>query len=612
LSSHQFTPLHETLSINLDDLTLIVGRNDAGKSAIFDALAVFFEEASLDSGDASVQGDKKDVRIICQFEDFPDSLVLDADYETTLVDEHLLNARGRLEIGKAYDASLKKPKLTCTYAYAMHPSAAGAGDLLLLKNAELKARLDKRGIDPATVDTRVNTLLRRTIWASYTDLEHKPQEIPLDKETARRIWDQLHKYLPCFALFKSDRPSTDQDPEAQDPMKAAVKEALRSKEEELEAVSRYVQEEVCRIAEQTVEKLREMDPTLASELKPHFSPPNWANVFKISLAGDDEIPVNKRGSGVRRLILINFFRAKAELIASEKKAPSVIYAVEEPETSQHPDNQKMLMHAFSDLADYPNCQVILSTHTPVLARLVPADCLRYISVNEDESRTLHEGDEDTYRLVADSLGVLPDHDVLLFIGVEGGNDINFLRGISAVLVANGEHLPDLSALEQQGKIIFFPLAGSNLALWTSRLADLNRPELYILDRGPEPPESSKYHDVVDEIRKRPGCIIFETSKKEMENYLHPDAIRVVNSSVDISFGDFDDVPLLVAQEVHRASDSEVAWSELTDKKIGEKMRKAKAWLNTRAVAEMSPSMLDETDPGGDVRGWLAEIARIVE
>lgn len=598
--------------IEIDDLTVLVGKNDVGKSAIFDALSVFFEETKLDSEDASINGDNKDVRIICEFDELPDSLVIDTDYPTSLADEYLLNKNGRLEIHKVYDGSLIIPKLTGTYAFAVHPGAPKADDLLLLKNNELKKRANELNIDTESIDTRVNTQLRHLIWNSLDDLQLNVKEIPLDQETAKKIWDQMRKYLPCFALFQSDRPSTDQDPEAQDPMKSAVKEALKEKEAELNSIADFVREEVYKIAEKTVAKLHEMDPSLASELKQNFKPPNWANVFKISLTDDEEIPINKRGSGVRRLILLNFFRAKAEQAAIDKNSPSVIYAIEEPETSQHPHNQKMLMHAFYELSEYPSCQVLLSTHTPVLARLVPAVNLRYVDIEKKGDRRIHHGDDRSYKLIAESLGVLADNDVKLFIGVEGGNDINFLTGMSRMLLNHVECVPDIEKLEENGELIFFPLGGSNLALWTSRLAGLNRPEIYIFDRDTEPPSKSKYHDKVAEISSRSGCIVFETSKKEMENYLHRDAIKTVYPDVDLSFGDFDDVPLLAAKAVHEASESAIPWNEVTGKKRDEKVRKAKAWLNTKAVESMNPAMLDEKDPSGDIHGWFVEIQRILQ
>lgn len=599
------------ISVDIDDLTLLVGKNDCGKSTILDALAIFFEEAKLDQGDATISGDQKDVSIICEFDEVPDSLIIDADYPTTLEGEYLLNGENRLEIHKVYDGSLVTPKPTGTFASALHPTADGAGDLLLLKNSDLKARATDLELDLEEIDARVNTLLRRSIWESIEDLALDIQKIPLDQEAAKKIWEQLRNYIPAFALFKSDRPSTDQDPEAQDPMKAAVSEAIKAKEAELKVITDHVEREVTEIAEETVAKLKEMDPSLAGELRPTFSKPNWKGVFKMGLTGDEDIPINKRGSGVRRLILINFFRAKAEQRATAKGSTSVIYAVEEPETSQHPANQRMLISAFRQLAETPECQVLLSTHTPVLAKLAPLDQLRYIDVAEDGRRTILEGSDETYERIAKSLGVLPENDVKLFIGVEGGNDINFLTRISSMLIQAGEDVPDLFQLEQEGEAIFFPLGGSNLALWKTRLEGLVRPEFYLFDRDTEPPAVSPHQETANEFNQRDGCLAVLTEKRETECYLHPDAIKAARPEVEVEFEDFDDVPALVARAVHDASESENAWDDLLDKKKGEKIRRAKRWLNSEAAEAMTRQMLDDRDPDGEVIGWLRQMAEMM-
>ena len=105
------------------------------------------------------------------------------------------------------------------------------------------------------------------------DLKQTRTQVPLNESNAKSVWDGLKKYLPAFALFKSDRQSTDQDPEAQDPLKMAVREALKAKEAELDAITQYVGQEVSKIAEATLQKLREMDATLATQLKPEFFEP---------------------------------------------------------------------------------------------------------------------------------------------------------------------------------------------------------------------------------------------------------------------------------------------------------------------------------------------------
>lgn len=598
-------------TIHIGDLTALIGRNDCGKSTIMEALEIFFDEKLPDPDDATVGGDKSDVRIICGFEDLPESLVIDADYSTDLASEYLLNDSGRLEIHKIYDCALTKPKLKGVFARAIHPTADNVSDLLLLKNTQLKDRARSLDIDTNDIDTRVNTQLRRRIWESAANLQPRLTEIPLKEEAAKQIWEQLKKRLPAYALFRSDRPSTDQDAEAQDPMKSAVKEAIKAKEDELAAISQFVKEQVQRIAERTVDKIREMDPDLARQLNPRFTPPNWANVFKISLTGDGDIPINKRGSGVRRLILLNFFRAKAEQRAIVEGATRIIYAIEEPETSQHPFSQRMLLHALTELAEDPDCQVILSTHTPVLARLLPLDSLRCLLVEPGGDRTICAGDDHTYGLITKQLGVLPDHDIKLFIGVEGENDINFLKNISIVLAGAGEDVPNLAQLEDDDQIMFIPVGGSNLTSWTARLKGLNRPEFHFFDRDVAPPGIPRYQNLLAEINTRPNCMAHFTGKGEIENYLHSNAIKAVRPEVDITFGPFDDVPALVASAVHSASESETPWDELEDEKKRKKMSQAKAWLNTEAVSAMTPELLDEADPSGDIRGWLSEIGELL-
>ena len=80
----------------------------------------------------------------------------------------------------------------------------------------------------------------------------------------------------------------------------------------------------------TLEKIKEMDPEIANTLKPVIpsaSNLKWADVFKsVSITADDDIPINKRGSGVKRLILLNFFRAEAERRMSLCDGTGVIYA----------------------------------------------------------------------------------------------------------------------------------------------------------------------------------------------------------------------------------------------------------------------------------------------
>ena len=106
-----------------------------------------------------------------------------------------------------------------------------------------------------------------------------------------------------------------------------------------------VQQKAIETAGRTLAKLQEMDEDLAASLVPEFkSEPKFDSLFKLSIKSDDDISINKRGSGVKRLVLLSFFQAQAEKKRVEENSPAIIYAIEEPETSQHPNHQKILIN----------------------------------------------------------------------------------------------------------------------------------------------------------------------------------------------------------------------------------------------------------------------------
>lgn len=600
----------EGTCIDVNDFTAFIGKNDIGKSTILEAMEIFFNEGiiKLDLQDACVYGDKKDVRIGCVFNDLPDEITIDANSKTSLRDEFLLNEDGDLEIHKVFNCTLQKPKGNF-YAIAMHPSANSADDLLLLKRDGLKKRLKDLGIDEKEVeDLRSNPSIRKVIWQRSPDLKPVKKEIPLDKEDAKKIWESLSKFLPTFALFQSDRKSSDADDEVQDPMKLAITQAIRDVQDKLDDIKQAVQEKATEVAARTLEKLKEMDFNLAREMKPNFkAEPKWETLFKLSLTGDEQIPINKRGSGVRRLILLNFFRAEAERRQEEKNSPGVIYAIEEPETSQHPFNQKMIVEALLELSEKDNCQVLISTHVPGLAGLLPIETLRYIDRDDDSKTRLRSGEE-IYELIAKELGVLPDKRIQVLVCVEGPNDIRFLRHISRMIHENENSIPDIS---DDPRIAIIPLGGSTLREWVQEhyLRTLQLPEVHIYDRDIDTPP--KHQCICDEVNRRnDGSWATLTNKREIENYIHQEAIKQVYTAInniELEYDENSDVPELVAKHIHEASESETCWDGLDGDKKDKKISKVKKRLCDEAASKMTYLHLEEIDSQGEIKSWLNQI-----
>lgn len=162
----------------------------------------------------------------------------------------------------------------------------------------------------------------------------------------------------------------------------AVVEILQNEDikTELNNIAERVKQCISQVSARTLEKLNEIDKNIANTLHPQINVEGlkWQDVFKgISIAGDGDIPINKRGSGVKRLILLSLFRAKAEQSVLDNA--NVIYAIEEPETSQHTKNQEILINALKDLSQ--NTQIIITTHSSVVVRNLQFDDLRIVVDN---------------------------------------------------------------------------------------------------------------------------------------------------------------------------------------------------------------------------------------
>lgn len=591
--------------IPIDQLTAFVGKNDAGKSSIFEALAVFFDHplGKIDASDICVHaGANGELRIGCVFSDFPDSITIDASSVTTLADEYLLNVDGALEIHKVYefsDGTLKKPKV---FAIANHPTASGFDGLLSKKNAELKKAGEAANID-AGVDKRSNAALRKAIWGSADDLKLGHSEIQLDKEDAKAIWEQLSKYLPEYALFRADRPSTDEDSEVQDPLKVAIKQAIEEVQAELDAVKEKVKARTLDVANRTITKLADFDSTLSSQLNPNFkSDPKWDGLFKLSLTGDDEIPINKRGSGVRRLVLFSFFRAEAERLREEHKKGNIIYAVEEPETAQHPDNQRKVIEALQAIAEADGCQVMLTTHVPALASLLPISSIRYVCSHDLNGRNVCIADDDVIKTVVADLGIIPDKRAKVLVCVEGPHDLQFLRRINSLLRAEDDSVIDMFA---DPRVALVVLGGSTLKEWVNQhyLKNIGLPEVHIYDRDELKSGKYKYQDDKDAVNARgDGSIGFLTAKREMENYLHIDAINeafqpVVGFNFNFALSDDCDVETEIKTQLNGQGRIQ--------------RRSIKHWLNEDAVSRMTIDRLKERNGYDEIKGWFTEIANRV-
>jgi len=602
LTIKNFRCYQHEISIKISDLTTFVGKNDIGKSTVLEALEIFFNNQTVkcDQGDANIYSGSKEIEITCEFEELPAVITLDAGAETSLQEEFLLTSTGTLKIKKTFDCS-KKSVSEDVFIIADHPTADGAANLLELKESDLKALVKKIGLD---IPLKGNPTMRKAIWQHIGDLHLASTEIGVSKpkEDSKRIWEQIESHLPIFALFQSDRNSQDSDSEVQNPMKAAIALAISEVQDDIQNIQDKVRERAEDIANSTHAALQSIDPQLANKLVPQFVSPTtakWTGLFSIGMDTDEGIPLNKRGSGIRRMILVSFFKAEAErrLKASNKR--SIIYALEEPETAQHPSNQRILIDSFKALANGSNCQVILTTHSPGLAGDLPTESIRFVHRNDQGNPTIDSG-VDVYAEVARVLGVTPDSRVKVILCLEGPTDVVAMKCLSKAL---HEHDPTIINIFTDPRVAVITMGGSTLQYWVSEnfLKGLGRPEVHIYDS-----DVKKYQESIDLVNDRgDGSWGTLCEKHEIECYLHSDAIHdssgIAMTVVDMPGADGKSVPKMFAELYSSTQKFDGVMKDNT----------SKGYLS-KAFTHMNYQRLKERDPKGEVEGWFRKITAMVE
>jgi predicted ATP-dependent endonuclease of OLD family len=578
-----------------ENLNVIIGKNDVGKSTILEALEIFFnnELVKIELEDLKVGANPK-MTIGVSFEVEPNKeYLIDADRKTSLKDEYLLNSEGYLEIRKIWDCpkSLTAKSLT-TYIVADYLKEFFNEPLITLKINELKKVCTDKGLDDKVKDKRVLSDFRKAMYSNISNKETQTTLIPIDKEDTKKVYDSISSEFPYFALFQSDRQNKDSDKEVQDPLKVITKQAISEVETQLKEVVEEIEKRAILKGKKTIEKLAEMNPEIAKTLFPNVKNKNWDTLFSFSFTGDEGIPMNKRGSGVRRLILLNYFRAEAEDKAGSSKG--VIYALEEPETSQHPEHQVMLIKALIKLANSENKQVIITTHSPEIAKIAENENLILLKKDDSGKPNIITSTEAKLSEIRKTLGILP-YLSRLVVCVEGENDIKFLQNIN-------QNIPELKSIFdlEANQISIIPMNGGNLKNWVERnyLKGSNVVEFHIYDSDSNSGKNSQqYKKQCDEINKR-GDKSFATltNKKELENYVH----RVLYEEffkIDLkSITDWDnfDIPNYIASKVN--------WHE----------NEVKSIVNGNLAKKLTKTYLEQLNAFEEVKSWFVKMNELYQ
>jgi len=194
--------------------------------------------------------------------------------------------------------------------------------------------------------------------------------------------------------------------------------------------------------------------------------------------------------------------------------------------------------------------------------------------------------------------------------VEGIYDVEFLCRISTVLGNADNAVPDLRMLEETGRLIFVPFGGGDPGFWAARFAPLGLSEIHIYDRETAADSVLRF-SAAAMVNRRANARAFVMSKRSIESYLHLDAIesafRVrVTCSADESIVD------VITDALLNRTCPDLNRGQLSRRGRRRLKLQIKRKLNHDVVSNMTPTLLDESDPRGEVRSWLNAIAEAAE
>ncbi|WP_164964061.1 ATP-dependent endonuclease [Rubrivivax sp. JA1026] len=238
-------------------------------------------------------------------------------------------------------------------------------------------------------------------------------------------------------------------------LSSVVSEALEKDEKYLDFKAKF--EELFQSPESSVRKLlQETSERVRSHLTLQF--PDCSSVeFKVEIPAFEEFlksytttvddgvatDAHAKGDGMQRALMLAIIKAHADSRRADALGKAFLFFIDEAELHLHPTAQRQLKSALGSLADGVD-QVFITTHSSVFLSDMITDQAEFVVEKEDGTTTVSPMTARTrMRTVYDLLGGSPT-DLLLpanFLVVEGPSEVAFLELVCS------RHYPDMPRIQ---------------------------------------------------------------------------------------------------------------------------------------------------------------------
>ena len=355
MNIRNFKAHKDTGYVPITTLTAFIGKNDSGKSSLLAAMDVFLSgKKQIDASDIYDFKNLKD-------EEYTEIELMFGNYSENIHKFGILSKSNELDIKKTFDRDGKLKDYLIKVNDYLDEDFQG---LWAKKEQDLNKLGTKYGLDftksgrSITNEGKINSIRK------YADsLGSGKQDAWFNIQGTAK--DLLATELPTFELYENEVSLDTRVATFQKPFQESIAQSMESVSDLSSQMEKKVRESIKEMQERIESYLKEQTDTVERiDLVPEF---DWKHLATVGINIIDklgyEVPAEKRGSGLRRLIMVSYLRYMAQR-SRDDGSPSVIYGIEEPETSLHPGAQKVLLDSIKILADN-GTQIIFATHSPV-------------------------------------------------------------------------------------------------------------------------------------------------------------------------------------------------------------------------------------------------------
>lgn len=538
--------IRESRKINLSRFSSVVGKNDAGKTIVLNAIATFLDVKNF----PFTQTDFNDTTKSIYFE-----FSLCAENIAELLESKV---KSKVKKTEGLEEFIKDLVFENTIVFKRIANSVGKSwyeEHILLNdfdNEDLRELYFKSDEDVTAIVEKYKI----EIPVAGKGRNSKAEKIKYIKEHFKdeprsNFWlkddMKISSLFPDVEMFKADY-GLEADTKFKTASVTEIEEYFTREEHRLQVFQQEINMEMRKEASVLKSYMQEY----ASNLKDIDIIPNvsWKDAIKsvdvsFQFNGDEKfIPMTHKGTGYRRLFMVARFR----YIAEKNKGNNIIYLIEEPETFLHPTAQQDLLSALKELSK--DNQVVTTTHSPVFAGATDIEGV-ILCTKEDQSNYENaiSGKEQEFLFkIIDELGIKPSfnlrdhHENILF--VESTNDMKFYDIICKKLLGFN--------LIRNPKILVLPFGGGcdiDSFLNIDYFDKSGRKLFLLIDSDKQENNQEKqYKKAADYVSRKPNSSSYVLKGSCIENYYHPrcmERIYKCEPSTFLNFSESDNVRKII-------------------------------------------------------------------